>query len=226
MRRALFLSLAIALSFGGAMDAHAQNPALNKAQSFAPPPPSLSAAQKEELKRVSTYLNTLKTVQGRFMQIAADGRSTQGAFYLKKPGRVRFEYDKPNPNLIVADGSTVAVSNSNLKTTDRYPLLNSPLKLLLSENLDLTRDSRIVKVETEPGALSFTARESAGPAPGSITLFFADAGSAGLELRQWEVLDAQGVRTRVVLNDLHQVADIPPRLFVIQDLSPFKKRDN
>ena len=226
MRRVLLLSLALALSFGGAVDVHAQNPAHTNVPSFAPPPPPLTAAQKEELKRVSTYLNTLKTVQGRFMQIAADGRSTQGAFYLKKPGRVRFEYDKPNPNLIVADGSTVAVSNANLKTTDRYPLLNSPLKLLLSENLDLTRDSRIVKLETEPGALSFTARENSGPAQGSITLFFADAGSAGLELRQWEVLDAQGVRTRVVLNDLHQVADIPARLFVIQDLSPFKKREN
>src|SRR6266436_1644261 len=178
MRRALFLSLAIALSFGGAMDAHAQNPALNKAQSFAPPPPSLSAAQKEELKRVSTYLNTLKAVQGRFMQIAADGRSTQGAFYLKKPGRVRFEYQKPNPNLIIADGSTVAVQNAALHTTDRYPLGNSPLRLLLSDNIDLANDSRISAVKHELGVLSLTARDTMG----RITLAFADSGS-GLELR-------------------------------------------
>jgi outer membrane lipoprotein-sorting protein len=57
-------------------------------------------------------------------------------------------------------------------------------------------------------------------------LTFADAGSGGLELRQWEVLDAQGQRTAVFVNEMRQVADIPARLFVIQDLSPFKKSDN
>ena len=93
--------------------------------------------RRRDLKRVSDYLNTIKSVQGRFTQIAADGRSAQGTFYLRKPGRIRFEYDKPNPILIVADGSSVAVSNSQLKTTDRYPLINSPLRLLLSESIDL-----------------------------------------------------------------------------------------
>jgi len=226
MRNALFVSLAVGLlAFAGA-DAYAQPPSKLNAQPYVKPAPPLTDAQKQELKRVSAYLNGMKQVQGRFVQIAADGRSAQGSFYLKKPGKMRFEYDKPNPNLIVADGSTVAVSNASLKTTDRYPLINSPLKLLLSDNIDLTRDPRIIAVKTEPGSLSFTARETSGPAQGSITLLLADSGGAGLELRQWEVLDAQGTRTRVVLNDLHQVADIPARLFVIQELSPFKKRDN
>jgi len=224
MRSALFLSVAVALFALGGTDAYAQTPSKTNVQPYVKPAAPLTDAQKQDLKRVSTYLNGLKQVQGRFMQIAADGRSTQGAFYLKKPGRMRFEYDKPNPNLIVADGSSVAVSNANLKTTDRYPLINSPLKLLLSENIDLSSDRRVVSVQREAGTLSFTARETSGPAQGSITLLLADTGSA-LELRQWEVLDAQGARTRVVLNDLHQVADIPPRLFVIQELSPFKKRD-
>jgi len=226
MRSALLLSVAVGLLAFAGMDARAQNPSHTNVQPYVKPAAPLTDAQKQELKRVSTYLNGLKQVEGRFEQIAADGRSAQGAFYLKKPGRMRFEYDKPNPNLIVADGSSVAVSNASLKTTDRYPLINSPLKLLLSENIDLSRDQRIVAVRSEAGALSFTARETSGPAQGSITLLFADTGGAGLELRQWEVLDAQGARTRVVLNNLHQVADIPARLFVIQELSPFKKRDN
>jgi outer membrane lipoprotein-sorting protein len=131
-----------------------------------------------------------------------------------------------NPNLIVADGTSVAVENSALKTTDRYPLINSPLRLLLSENIDLTTDPRISLVRTEQGALSVTARETSGPAQGSITLTFADAGTGGLELRQWEVLDAQGARTAVIVSEMRQVADIPARLFVIQDLSPFKKNEN
>jgi outer membrane lipoprotein-sorting protein len=135
---------------------------------------------------------------------------------------VRFEYQKPNPNLIIADGSTVAVENSDLKTTDRYPLLNSPLRLLLSEDIDLTSDSHVASLRRESGAISVTARENAAVGGGSITLILADSGGS-LELRQWQVIDAQGARTTVSVNDMRQAADIPARLFVIEDLSPFKK---
>jgi outer membrane lipoprotein-sorting protein len=180
-----------------------------------------SPAELAELKRISIYLNSIKNVQGKFLQVAASGATDQGTFYLRKPGRVRFEYNKPNPNLIVADGTTVAVENSQLKTTDRYPLINSPLSILLSDNVDLTRDTRVVAVKPEQGLLSVTAREDKGPAQGSITITFTDSGST-LELRQWEVLDAQGSRTAVIVNEMRQVADIPARLFVIEDLSPFK----
>lgn len=220
MRRILFASLMAGFALAGAApEAFAANPV---------PPQSVKHFSDEEnaqLKRISAYLNSIKNVQGKFLQVAASGASDQGTFYLRKPGRMRFEYAKPNPNLVVSDGTTLAVENSALKTTDRYPLVDSPLRLLLSDDIDLTRDPRIVAIKSEQGAISVTARQSAGPAPGSITLTFADSGSAGLELRQWEVMDAQGARTAVIVNDLHRVADIPARLFVIDDLSPFKKND-
>ncbi|HEX3485684.1 MAG TPA: outer-membrane lipoprotein carrier protein LolA [Micropepsaceae bacterium] len=181
-----------------------------------------SEAEKADLKRISAYLNTIKSVQGHFTQVNADGKTEQGTFYLKKPGRMRFEYQKPNPNLIIADGTTVAVENADLKTTDRYPLVNSPLRLLLSENIDLTTDSHVSALKREQGAISVTARENSAVASGSITLTLADSGGS-LELRQWEVVDAQGAHTTVVLNDVRETADIPARLFVIEDLSPFKK---
>jgi outer membrane lipoprotein-sorting protein len=184
--------------------------------------PHFTDADKADLQRISVYLNTLQTVQGRFMQVGADGKSEQGSFFLRKPGRVRFEYEKPNPNLIIADGTTVAVQNTALHTTDRYPIGNSPLRLLLSETVDLTQDAHVAALKHEQGALSLTAREASGPAVGTITLTFADSGSS-LELRQWSVVDAQGSHTTVVLNDMRQVAEIPARLFVIEDMTPFKK---
>src|SRR5262249_32202099 len=162
---------------------------------------------------------------GRFLQISGNGATEQGTFYLKKPGRVRFEYAKPNPNLVISDGTTVAVENSALKTTDRYPLANSPLRLLLSEGIDLANDPPISLVQSAQRALSLPARQTSGPSQGPITLTFADGGAGGLELRQWEVLDAQGMHTTLIVNEMRQVADIPARLFVIQDLSPFKKSD-
>lgn len=183
---------------------------------------NFTEAQRTELKRISEYLNSLKSVQGHFLQIDASGKTARGDFYIKKPGRVRFEYERPNPNLIIADGTTVAVENSALKTTDRYPLLSSPLRLLLSNDVDLAADPRITALTKEQGALNVTATERNGPATGRITLTLADSG-ANLELRQWEVVDAQGTRTVVSVNDMRQVADIPARMFVIEDLSPFKK---
>jgi outer membrane lipoprotein-sorting protein len=183
---------------------------------------NFSEADRADLKRVSEYLNTLRSVEGRFTQVNADGKTEQGQFYLKKPGRVRFDYAKPNPNVVVADGTTLAVENSSLKTTDRYPITNSPLRLLLSDGIDLSLDPRVSAIKRETGALLVTALEKSGPATGSITLTLADAGG-NLELRQWDVVDAQGAHTTVVVNEMRQVADIPANLFVIQDLSPFKR---
>jgi outer membrane lipoprotein-sorting protein len=215
-------SLALGLLFPAGLPVSA-------ATQLPPPAPAASTgrftdAEKADLKRVADYLNTLKNVQGRFLQIDGSGRSQQGNFYLRKPGRVRFEYQKPNPNLIIADGTTVAVENSDLKTTDRYPLLNSPLRLLLNNTSDLAADPRIAVVKKEEGLLSVTARETSGAAQGSITLNFTDAGNS-LELRQWDVVDAQGQRTTVVVSEMRMVADLPARLFIIEDLSPFKKSD-
>jgi outer membrane lipoprotein-sorting protein len=142
---------------------------------------------------------------------------------LKKPGRVRFEYDKPNPTLIVADGTTVAVQNSALHTTDRYPLGNTPLRLLLTE-VDLANDPHVVSVQHQPGVLSVTAEEKSGSISGRVTMNFADTGNT-LQLSHWDVVDAKGGHTTVSVSGLHTVSDLPPQLFMIQDLSPFKRND-
>ena len=194
-------------------------PAIAVAAAAAAP---FSVAQRADLQRVSAYLNTIQTAEGRFVQIGPDGRSESGTLYLRKPGRLRFEYDKPNPTLVVADGSAIAVSNTRLRTTDRYPLLDSPLRLLLSEKIDLATDPRIVGAKREPGLLTVTARQTAGAAQGEITLTFVDSG-ASLELRQWEVLDAQALRTQVSLSGLKTGGTLAPSLFIIQDLDPFQR---
>jgi outer membrane lipoprotein-sorting protein len=190
--------------------------------------PSWAADFGEEdlaaLGRISDYLNAIETAEGSFFQIAPDGSTDEGTFYLRKPGRVRFEYAEPNPNLIVSDGSTIAIENSDLNTTDRYPLTDSPLRLLLSDDVDLANDPRIASVRREPGALSVTARQEDGLAPGEITIEFLDSGT-GLDLRQWEIVDAQGLRTLVALTELREGVTLSPALFIIEDQNPFGRRE-
>ena len=221
MRRSVFLSVAAALALAVSAPASLRAAAPSH-EGAGPVAVHFSDAEKADLQRVSAYLNSLKSVEGRFTQIAGNGKSTQGTFYLRKPGRMRFEYEKPNPTLIVADGTTVAVMNASLKTTDRYPLLNSPLRLLLSDNIDLTKDSHISAIKREQGALTVTARENAGAAIGRVTLTFANSGSS-LELRQWDVVDGAGSHTAISVNGMREAADIPAQMFIIEDLSPFKK---
>ena len=189
----------------------------------APAPAHFSAQDAADLQRVSAYLNSLQSIQGNFVQLAADGRSAHGTLFLKKPGRVRFEYDKPNPTSIVADGTTVAVQNSDLHTTNRYPLANTPLRYLLT-NVDLANDPHVVSVQHQPGVLSVTAEEKNGPAAGRVTMNFSDTGST-LQLNYWDVVDARGQHTTVSVSGLHTVADLSPQLFAIQDQSPFKRND-
>ncbi len=180
--------------------------------------------QIADLKRVSAALNAVQTIQAHFLQIAPDGNAEQGTVYVRKPGRVRFEYNAPNPVLVISDGSTLAVQNSALKTTDRYPLVNSPLQILLGTNVDLTTDSHIIAVNHEPGLVSITARQDSGPAQGKITILFSDP---AMELRQWEVVDAQGGHTLITLRDVRTDVQPDPKLFVIQEQNPFqqKRRD-
>lgn len=190
--------------------------------------PALAADFEPEdvqaLARMSDYLNAIESAEGRFFQISPDGSTDEGTFYLRKPGRVRFEYAAPNPNLIIADGATIAIENSDLNTTDRYPLTDSPLRLLLNDDVDLVTDPRIASVRREPGALSVTARQEDGLAPGEITIEFVDSGT-GLELRQWEIIDAQGLRTIIVLTEFREGVTLSPALFIIEDQNPFGRRE-
>jgi outer membrane lipoprotein-sorting protein len=177
-------------------------------------PPVLSEADKADLDRVSAYLNSLRTLQGDFLQIGPEGQLDQGRFYIEKPGKMRFEYRPPNPVLIVCDGTTIAVANKKLKTVDRYPLSGTPLDLILSDEIDLAHSSEVVAVRREPGVLTIEARSSPNRSTANISLVFS---SPDLELRQWTVLDDQGLETTVTLTDLQPGAQIPPWLFVLED---------
>ena len=173
---------------------------------------SFNAAQKADLKRVSDYLNAVHTLKGGFVQVNPDGSLWEGTMYLSKPGKMRFEYKPPTPHLIVADGSTLAVEDKKLKTVDRFPLIGSPLALLLSDNIDLTTYSHITSVKHQPGMLLVGASAASGGTHGDIVITFSDP---GLELRQWEIFDSEGYKTTVVLNDLQTGMALSPDLFVM-----------
>ena len=184
-------------------------------------PGTYKSADRAELDRVSAYLNSIKTMRGGFVQIDPNGDVDQGTFAISKPGRMRFEYRPPAPTLIVSDGATVAVSNTQLRTVDRYPLDQTPLDLILGDRIDLAGSHEIVGVARQQDAFIVKARSRGGRAQGNITLTFSEP---DLELRQWTVIDNQGLSTTVALRDVQTGIEIPGSLFVLPDKNAFKQK--
>ena len=170
---------------------------------------------------INAYLNAVETLRSRFIQIAPDGSFAEGDLALSRPGRLRLDYDEPNPLRIIADGTTVAVEDQALETVDRIPLRSTPLWWLLKPEIDISEDAAIVSMESEFGFLYLTLRDPSGEMEGEIMFVFAEP---NYELREWFVTDALGEITRVSLTDVQSGVSLNPRLFVIPE--PENRRDS
>ncbi|WP_339335871.1 outer membrane lipoprotein carrier protein LolA [uncultured Maricaulis sp.] len=170
---------------------------------------------------INAYLNAVETLRSRFIQIAPDGSFAEGDLALSRPGRLRLDYDEPNPLRIIADGTTVAVEDQALETVDRIPLRSTPLWWLLKPEINISEDAAIVSMESEFGFLYLTLRDPSGEMEGEIMFVFAEP---NYELREWFVTDALGEITRVSLTDVQSGVSLNPRLFVIPE--PENRRDS
>ena len=173
-----------------------------------------SLAQQLSLAQVSSYLNSFTSAEGEFTQINADGTISTGTVYIKRPSRVRFEYNPPEESLVVASGGQVAIFDPRSDTgPDRYPLSQTPLKIILERNVDLTRTNMVTGHTSDGTTTTVTAQDSENPEYGSIQMVYT---SSPIELRQWIVTDDTGQQTTVILGDLVKDGNVPDILFNIQ----------
>jgi outer membrane lipoprotein-sorting protein len=189
-----------------------QNPfaaVLDQAGAAAP----LKPEQRALVDKVNRYLSSVQTLQGKFVQVGADGRRTTGDFYLAKPGRVRFEYDDPSPIELVADGTSVVVRDRNLATQDVYPLSQTPLRFLLADRVDLTRDTNVIAASADDMFVTVVLEERNTLLGTSRLMIMFDAKT--MQLKQWTVTDPQGYDTTVAVYDLDTSKKPDPSLFKI-----------
>jgi outer membrane lipoprotein-sorting protein len=181
-----------------------------------PPAPVVKAeplTDREIVDRANAFFTHLGTLVADFIQIGGDGRRLSGTLYLQRPGKVRFEYDRPATLEVIADGSSVAVRDTKLATQDLYSLSQTPLKFLLREKVNLGQDIRITAIANDGDAvrLSLEDKSTLG-GTSKITLFFDPQVE---ELTQWRIVDAQGFLTTVMLNKIQRGRRIDQSLFVI-----------
>jgi outer membrane lipoprotein-sorting protein len=163
---------------------------------------------------LEVYLNGLRTLKARFLQVSPDGALTEGNAWLQRPGRMRFEYDKPSPFLLVAGFGSAVFYDSQLNQTTSVPLSTTPLGILLADNFKLSGDLTVTAINRLPGQIQVTTIRTSSPGDGSLTLVFSDA---PLVLRQWAVIDAQRQETRVSLFNIELGGNFPPRMFEFND---------
>ena len=173
-----------------------------------------AAVSPADLTRISNYLNGIGSLEGSFVQVGPDGDLSEGRFFMRRPGRIRFEYDAPNPTLIVADGFWVGIYDTRDQTLDRFPLSETPLDILLRDRVDLRREGAIQSIERGSGQLRVRAIDPDAPDQGSITMIFNDN---PLELVQWIVTDEQGLTTTVALSEVRRNVEVDPSLFRIEE---------
>ena len=174
---------------------------------------SFDDKQKAQAARVSNYLSSLQTVSGNFVQVGPDGSKVKGDFYIQKPGKVRFEYEPPSPIAIIADGSMLAVRDNKLATQDIYPLSQTPLRYLLSDRIDLLKDTNVVSVTADDLFISVTIEEKQILIGTSRLMLM--VGAKDGQLKQWTVTDPQGYDTTVAIYNLDSSKKVDPGLFKI-----------
>ncbi len=175
---------------------------------------SLSSEQEQAINGVSDYLNSFQTMQGEFTQISPKGNLSRGVFYISKPGKMRFEYAPPNPFLIVSDGKWLTVKNVKKEKGDQFPLSQTPLRLVLSNKVDILKDTKILDFQEQDGILSVTLEDKKNTlGSGQLTLVFDQTRQA---LQQWVVIDGKGRRTTVTLENAVAGVDADPQLFVVK----------
>lgn len=174
------------------------------------------------LENISTALGSVKTAQGRFVQINPDTSESAGQFYLRRPGRIRFEYDAPTPIVIVSDGTTVAFEDKDLETQDRVPLGQTPLALLLDDDIDFETEANVLEVRAANGLVSVVLESRDEDTEGTLALVL---DGEDYQLLQWRAIDAYGDMTLVELAGIETGKRINPRLFRIEELDAEDERE-
>ena len=157
---------------------------------------ALSPDEVAAVTRVERYLNEIKTMKARFVQVSSNGAYAEGDLVIDRPGHMRFDYDPPTPVLIIANGLQLLYYDRELKEATFLPLWETPLWFLIREKVRLDDSIEIVAIEEALGTLRMTLRDPDSPDSGTVTLVFSDD---PLTLRKWELTDAQGVQTQVSL---------------------------
>jgi outer membrane lipoprotein-sorting protein len=208
MKSVLLCASVVVLGLFSASAVRAQGAPLNTMPTSAP-----AETPQMLIELINRSLNGMTQLSGDFTQISADGRRRTGKIYVLRPGKLRFDYSPPSQIEIVADGSSVAVIDKKVPQQDVYGIGQTPLKFLVAERIDVSRDTKVLSVKRDKDDVILDIEDKNTLAGTSrIKIFFSGQTYA---LKRWTVTDPQGVPTTVQLANLNTLKAPDKQLFMI-----------
>ena len=177
--------------------------------------------QQATIQKVENYLSTLTTVVSDFTQVAPDGSLTSGKFYLKRPGKMRWQYNPPTPILMVSNGSTLVYYDYELEQVSHVSLDSTLIGFLAQEKISFGKNVGLTDFSKAAGVIRVTVAQREKPSEGQIMLEFSES---PLMLRNIVIRDATNQITSVSLNDAKFGVDLDSELFIFRDPREAKKR--
>lgn len=176
----------------------------------------------DTLQRIERYLNSLTTIESEFVQVAPDGSLASGRFFLKRPGKMRWQYEPPVPVLMISNGTTLVYYDFELDQISHIPLDETLAGFLAQEQIRFTPEAvKILELKAQDGVIRLRLTQTSKPDEGELTLEFSDA---PIQLRNMIVKDASGQETNVSLNNARFGLPLENKLFIFRDPRIFKER--
>ena len=182
----------------------------------------LSERDRADLVRIEDYLNDIRSMQSRFLQVSPDGRFASGTIYLSRPGRLRVQYDPPVPILMVTTPIWLIFYDSEIGQVSYLPLGSTPAEFLVRDEVRFEDEVEVVALARSPGTIRVTLADESGLGSGEITLTFSDQ---PLELKKWTIRDSEDEITHVALVDPIFGIPLDPDLFKFVDPTPDRNKD-
>jgi outer membrane lipoprotein-sorting protein len=215
------LPFAVALLSLGSSESFSQGaplstlPSANRPAASTPAAAAPAAAETPQMliEQINRSLNGMTQLTGDFTQISADGRRRTGKIYVMRPGKLRFDYNPPSQIEVVSDGSNVAVIDKKVPQQDVYGIKQTPLKFLVSERIDVSKDTKVLAVKRDKDEVILDIEDKNTLAGTSkIKIHF---NGQNFALRRWTVVDPQGIPTTVQLANLSTQRTPDRQLFFI-----------
>lgn len=199
--------------------------ALAAPTAFVAIPSASAAATDNRLDQAVKALRAISTMQANFTQTDRAGQQLTGKMTLKRPGKIRFEYQKGVPVLIVSDGSRLTMLDYEVSQKQVWPIKNSPLGALLQPDADISKFGKLMPTE-HPDVTSIRIKDPKHPEYGTMTMIFERMASApgGMQLAGWVALDAQNKMTRIQLSNHRYGMKIGNGTFTFKDVTARKRR--
>jgi outer membrane lipoprotein-sorting protein len=187
--------------------------------------PAPAEAQQDVLAQVQRHLHAVNTMRADFVETNRAGQSVRGEMFLKRPGKIRFSYERGVNMLVVSDGRALTFVDYDVRQVQRWPIGDSPLSVLLNPDRDLSRFAQVVD-SGRSSEVRVRARDPEHPEYGTITITFLRNPSApgGLMLQGWTVLDSQNNLTTINLANQRFGMAIADSTFRYRDPRPRNRR--